>query len=208
MVRIAFTVRRSFTSWPSASDRRDVTCRFGMKRRLVLLLAWLTWLPTRTPLPVISQRRAIAKILFLQRLRSKQRGRTSVTCRPGRRGFREGGRHSQGDSATADRPLVTQALEKAGKQRPGGRRGRSLALGDLGLQLGQPVGEVRVGLEALEQPVRHLLPQPVLGLVAAAAFELSGRVGRLAEGLDLVPHRRHALALQGRAFDDARLPVL
>src|SRR5688572_13196919 len=136
MVRIALTVRRSFTSWPRASDSRDVTCRFGKKRRLVLLLAWLTWLPTRTPLPVISQRRAIAKILFLQRLRSKQRGRTSITCRPGRRGFREGGRYSQGDSAAADRPLAAQAFEKAGKQRPGCRRGQGLALGHLGLQLG------------------------------------------------------------------------
>src|SRR5919109_802809 len=128
MVRIAFTVRRSFTSWPSASDRRDVTCRFGMKRRLVLLLAWLTWLPTCTPLPVISQRRAIAKILFLQRLRSKQRGRTSVTCRPGRRGFREGALCRQGDSAEVGPPLVAQALEKAGKQRPRGGCWRGLAL--------------------------------------------------------------------------------
>src|SRR5687768_15569995 len=165
MVRIAFTVRRSFTNCPSASDRRLVTCRFGMKRRLVLLLAWLTWLPTRTPLPVISQRRAIAKILFLQRLRSKQWGRTSVTCRPGRRGFREGGRHSQGDSAAPDRALVAQALEKAGKQRAGGGCRRGLALAHPGLQLGQPVGKVRVGFDAIEQPVRYLLPQPVPGLV-------------------------------------------
>src|SRR4030095_12970541 len=37
--------------------------RFGKKRRLVLLLAWLTLLPTITPLPLRAQRRAIRVFL-------------------------------------------------------------------------------------------------------------------------------------------------
>src|SRR5207248_11667894 len=35
----------------------DMVCKFGRYTRLVLLLAWLTLLPTRTPFPVNSQRR-------------------------------------------------------------------------------------------------------------------------------------------------------
>src|SRR5258708_34038482 len=54
MVRIAFTVRRSRTGRPSASDSSETTCKLGRKRRLVLLLAWLTLLPVSTPLPVIA----------------------------------------------------------------------------------------------------------------------------------------------------------
>src|SRR5665213_2424812 len=64
MVRIALVDRRSRTV-PSASDRIEASCRFGMNRRLVLLLAWLTLLPTSTPLPVMTHRRAIG--VFLNR---------------------------------------------------------------------------------------------------------------------------------------------
>src|SRR6056297_1551887 len=45
---------------PSASDISAVSFRFGRNRRLVLLLAWLTLLPTIGPFPVSSQRRDIA----------------------------------------------------------------------------------------------------------------------------------------------------
>src|ERR1700760_2823383 len=59
-VRIARVDSRMRTSCPRVSDNNDATCRFGRKRRRVLLLAWLTLLPDKTPLPVISQRRDIA----------------------------------------------------------------------------------------------------------------------------------------------------
>src|SRR3954454_10397448 len=59
-VRMPRVDRRMRTSCPRLSDSSDVTWRFGRKRRRVLLLAWLTLLPLRTPLPVISQRRDIA----------------------------------------------------------------------------------------------------------------------------------------------------
>ena len=49
--------------WPSVSLVSDTSFRFGRKRRLVLLLAWLTLLPTIGLLPVSSQRRAIGPIL-------------------------------------------------------------------------------------------------------------------------------------------------
>src|SRR4029077_8529262 len=62
-VRMPRVDRRSFTSAPRISDNSVVSCRFGRKRRRVLLLAWLTLLPVSTPLPVISQRRDIGKIL-------------------------------------------------------------------------------------------------------------------------------------------------
>ena len=45
--------------WPSASLVSDTSVRFGRKRRLDLLLAWLTLLPTIGLLPVSSQRRDI-----------------------------------------------------------------------------------------------------------------------------------------------------
>src|SRR5579862_7934009 len=61
MVRMAFTVRRRRTRWPSASESIVVSCRLGRKRRRVLLLAWLTLLPVSTPLPVMLQRRAMAR---------------------------------------------------------------------------------------------------------------------------------------------------
>src|SRR5215831_10458886 len=43
--------------WPSASEMSDTGCRFGRNRRLVLLLAWETFRPTRTPLPETAHRR-------------------------------------------------------------------------------------------------------------------------------------------------------
>src|SRR3954453_21481559 len=48
---------RSFTLWPSASERSVTFCRFGRNVRLVLLLAWETLLPTCRPLPVSSHTR-------------------------------------------------------------------------------------------------------------------------------------------------------
>ena len=48
---------------PSASESSDVVCRLGRKRRLVLLLAWLTLLPTCTPLPVIAHLLAMTTTL-------------------------------------------------------------------------------------------------------------------------------------------------
>src|SRR5579883_1762994 len=60
-VRIARVESRIRTASPRVSDSIDVSCRLGRKRRRVLLLAWLTLLPVRTPLPVIWQRRDIAK---------------------------------------------------------------------------------------------------------------------------------------------------
>jgi hypothetical protein len=62
MVRMPLVDRRIFTGVPSTSDQNEVSCRLGRKRRRVLLLAWLTLLPVRTPLPVMPQRRAMAKI--------------------------------------------------------------------------------------------------------------------------------------------------
>src|SRR3954452_15930197 len=43
--------------WPSASDARDAGDSAGRKRRLVLMLEWLTLWPTIGPTPVSSQRR-------------------------------------------------------------------------------------------------------------------------------------------------------
>src|SRR3546814_7980653 len=59
IVRRPLTVRRRRTAVPSTSLISEVSCRFGRKRRFVLLLAWLTLLPTNAPLPVIWQRRAM-----------------------------------------------------------------------------------------------------------------------------------------------------
>src|SRR6476620_6368814 len=43
----------------SVSTQKRRYCRFGMNRRLVLLLAWETLFPTIGPLPVTSQTRAM-----------------------------------------------------------------------------------------------------------------------------------------------------
>ena len=47
------------TLWPRVSLASVSLCKFGRKTRFLLLLAWLTRWPLRTPLPVNSQRRAM-----------------------------------------------------------------------------------------------------------------------------------------------------
>ena len=64
IVRCADVVNRRRTISPNVSLNSDVVCTFGRKRRRVLLWAWLTLFPVRTPLPVIMQRRAIDRLLF------------------------------------------------------------------------------------------------------------------------------------------------
>lgn len=64
IVRCADVVKRKRTISPNVSLNSDVVCTFGRKRRRVLLWAWLTLLPVRTPLPVIMQRRAIDRLLI------------------------------------------------------------------------------------------------------------------------------------------------
>src|ERR1043166_7558559 len=58
IVRIAAAESRSRTG-PSTSDNTEIVCKFGRKRRFVLMLEWLTLWPTRTPLPVTGHLRAI-----------------------------------------------------------------------------------------------------------------------------------------------------
>src|ERR1700761_6051263 len=60
---IAFVETRRRTLRPSASEMNVTLHRFGRKRRLVLMLEWLTLWPTRGPLAVSSQRRDIVIIL-------------------------------------------------------------------------------------------------------------------------------------------------
>ena len=54
---------RSRTLRPSASDISVTLSRFGMNRRLVLRLEWLTRCPIWAVLPVSSQRHDMAQIL-------------------------------------------------------------------------------------------------------------------------------------------------
>src|ERR1044072_5678509 len=54
---------RSLNERPSASDISVTLIRFGRKRRLVLMLEWLTVWPDRGPFPVRSQRRDMSKSL-------------------------------------------------------------------------------------------------------------------------------------------------
>src|SRR4051812_15547617 len=56
------TRRRTLRS--RASEMNVTLTRFGRKRRLVLMLEWLTLWPTRGPLAVSSQRRDMSKFLF------------------------------------------------------------------------------------------------------------------------------------------------
>src|SRR6516165_12517974 len=58
---IALVETRRRTLRPSASDMNVTLHRFGRKRRLVLMLEWLTLWPTWGPLAVSSQRRDMAK---------------------------------------------------------------------------------------------------------------------------------------------------
>src|SRR5690348_9166587 len=60
---IALVETRRRTLRPSASEMKVTLHRFGRKRRLVLMLEWLTLWPTRGPFAVSSQRRDITKIL-------------------------------------------------------------------------------------------------------------------------------------------------
>src|ERR1700757_2203364 len=66
-VLIALVETRSRTFRPSASEMKVTLHRFGRKRRLVLMLEWLTLWPVRGPLAVSSPRRDISKILFQPR---------------------------------------------------------------------------------------------------------------------------------------------
>src|SRR5579863_7752932 len=58
IVRIAVVESRRRVG-PSTSDNSEIVCKFGRKRRLVLMLEWLTLWPTWTPLPVTGHLRAI-----------------------------------------------------------------------------------------------------------------------------------------------------
>src|ERR1700754_2452547 len=60
---IALVETRRRTLRPSASEMNVTLHRFGRKRRLVLMLEWLTLWPTSGPLAVSSQRRDMSKIL-------------------------------------------------------------------------------------------------------------------------------------------------
>src|ERR1700731_4552071 len=86
IVRIAAADRRIRTG-PSTSDNTEIVCRFGRKRRFVLMLEWLTLWPTWTPLPVTGHLRAMTTPLFnateTDRAASKPRGAGS---RPWQRG--------------------------------------------------------------------------------------------------------------------------
>src|SRR5262249_15231110 len=61
MVLSAFADTRSLTERPSASEIMVTLSRLGRKRRLVLMLEWLTLCPTCAPLPVSSHRHDIEK---------------------------------------------------------------------------------------------------------------------------------------------------
>src|SRR5215470_17396718 len=56
---------RSRTARPSASDIKVTLSRFGKKRRLVLMLEWLTLCPTCADLPLSSHRHVIGEALSL-----------------------------------------------------------------------------------------------------------------------------------------------
>src|SRR6266700_148974 len=58
IVRIAVVERRRRIG-PNTSDNSEIVCKFGRKRRFVLMLEWLTLWPTRTPLPVTGHLRAM-----------------------------------------------------------------------------------------------------------------------------------------------------
>src|SRR5277367_6129529 len=64
---MALVETRSRTFRPSASEMKVTLHRFGRKRRLVLMLEWLTLWPVRGPLAVSSQRRDMSKILATPR---------------------------------------------------------------------------------------------------------------------------------------------
>src|SRR5208282_5904372 len=92
MVRMARVDSRNRTARSSASDSTEVTWRLGRKRRLVLLLAWLTLLPTSTPLPVMLHRRDMGKSLD-RKGGDKPRGRPDFYGKrpgPSSRGARPG----------------------------------------------------------------------------------------------------------------------
>src|SRR5262245_30556676 len=86
--------------------------RFGRKRRLVLMLEWLTLWPTWGPLAVSSQRRDMLQILFHPRTRrpsNRRRGGPKlVQLSFGRRG-RIGGKGS--------------GVKVLGRMAPGGEQG-------------------------------------------------------------------------------------
>src|SRR6185503_9970481 len=77
---------RALTERPSASEVSVTLTKFGMKRRLVLMLEWLTLWPTKGFLPVNSQRQAMAKILVKSPARrpAPVRKRLARDCRNAR----------------------------------------------------------------------------------------------------------------------------
>src|SRR5439155_12111331 len=66
IVRIAGVERRNRTG-PIASDSIEIVCKFGRKRRFVLMLEWLTLWPTWTPLPVTGHLRAMRHLIKTHR---------------------------------------------------------------------------------------------------------------------------------------------
>src|SRR6202035_1238870 len=78
---MALVETRRRTLRPSASEMKVTLHRFGRKRRLVLMLEWLTRWPTWGPLAVSSQRRDISKILCHPRANLSPRGSKSCPSR-------------------------------------------------------------------------------------------------------------------------------
>src|SRR5580692_215720 len=88
MVRSPFAEMRRETQRFSVSTQNRCVCRFGRKRRRLLLLACETVLPTAGFFPVISQTRDIRTTLRIQSLggegtRPPRRGRTLYQRRRG-----------------------------------------------------------------------------------------------------------------------------
>src|SRR5579863_6907273 len=121
MLRIACGVSRNRTAPPSASESSEIICRLGRKRRFVLLLAWLTLLPTWTPLPVMMHLRAMAAPRIRSLWQNAARGLVSTPSSPVASSRAAGG--------------------KGGEQVAGGGGGGAPAVGDRGLGRGEPVAE-------------------------------------------------------------------
>src|SRR5580765_395372 len=172
MVRMACVVRRRRTCWLRASLISRVDCRFGMKRRRVLLLAWLTLLPVKTPLPEIVQRRDMAQ---------SSRGKTITGRRPPRAsgGFKPAAPPRQGRpcrNAAAfelnsrsffNMLTIIRSTQERRRHGIGRRRGAEAAAGHPLLEVGETARHVGIAAQSCQQALRQFLMQGRLGLLAA-----------------------------------------
>src|ERR1700674_869236 len=130
MRRSPALVRRIFTQRFSLSTQNLRYCRFGRKRRLVLLFAWDTWCPLRGALPVTWQTRdiGISGKLWVRCSKARHYNPAPIAFQSDFIGFLEQSPLREGQARPRGHDEVVEHLDVDQRQRLGERARERLVL--------------------------------------------------------------------------------